>query len=152
MDYKPIDDELVGNVYFTVQVGAFKSDTIPDDLAYLFMDLDSIKEINDNQWTYLTVGEFDNINEARFYLELVKDVGVKDAFVTAFNYNRKVEIRQAEAYLEEQEKLRIEQQEKTSNSKKKKRKFLFSKFRTNILNFIFLSIVFLSLLIALISL
>lgn len=122
MDYKPIDDELVGHVYFTVQVGAFKSDTIPDDLAYLFMELDSIKEINDNNWTYLTVGEFDNINEARFYLELVKDVGVKDAFITAFNYNRKVEIRQAEAYLEEQERLRLEQQEKSSGSKKKKRK------------------------------
>jgi hypothetical protein len=123
MDYKPIDDALVGTVYFTVQVGAFKSDTIPDDLAYLFMDLDSIKEINDNQWTYLTVGEFDNINEARFYLELVKDVGVKDAFVTAFNYNRKVEIRQAEAYLEEQEKIRNEQKEKASKDKKKKRKY-----------------------------
>ncbi|MGB0806614.1 MAG: SPOR domain-containing protein [Salibacteraceae bacterium] len=123
MDYKPIDDELVGSVYFTVQVGAFKSDTIPDDLAYLFMELDSIKEINDNQWTYLTVGEFDNINEARFYLELVKDVGVKDAFVTAFNYNRKVEIRQAEAYLEEQDRLRMEQQEKAAKPKKKKRKY-----------------------------
>jgi hypothetical protein len=124
MDYKPIDDELVGRVHFTVQVGAFKSDTIPDDLAYLFIDLDSIKEIVDLNWTYLTVGHFDNITEARFYLELVKDLGVKDAFVTAFNYNRKVDLRQAEAYLEEQNRLYEEQKEKAnSKSKKKKRKY-----------------------------
>jgi hypothetical protein len=122
MDYKPIDDELVGQVHFTVQVGAFKSDTIPEDLAYLFMELDSITEVVDLDWTYLTVGEFDNINEARFYLELVKDVGVKDAFITAFNYNRKVELRQAEAYLEEQERLFKEQKERESSKSQKKRR------------------------------
>ena len=122
MDYKPINDELVGKVFFTVQVGAFKSDTIPKDLAYLFMDLDSINEIVDENWTYLTVGDFDNINEARFYLELVKDVGVKDAFITAFNYNRKVELRQAEAYLEEQQQLFEERKNKKSNKKTSKKR------------------------------
>lgn len=124
MDYKPINDELVGKVFFTVQVGAFKSDTIPEDLAYLFVELDSINEIVDENWTYLTVSIFNNINEARFYLELVKDVGVKDAFVTAFNYNRKVELRQAEAYLEDQQKLKEERKSKQENvksSKKRKR-------------------------------
>jgi hypothetical protein len=121
MDYKPIEDELVGRVFFSVQVGAFKSDTIPDDLTYLFIELDSIVEINDANWTYLTVGEFDNINEARFYLELVKDIGVKDAFVTAFNYNRKVDLRQAEAFLEEQQK-RYEKQKEQSKKNNKKRK------------------------------
>jgi len=122
MDYKPIEDELVGKVYFTVQVGAFKSDTIPDDLTYLFIELDSIVEINDANWTYLTVGEFHNITEARFYLELVKDVGVKDAFVTAFNYNRKVDLRQAEAYLEEQQRMYEEQKKRDQKKSKKKRR------------------------------
>lgn len=122
MDYKPIEDELVGKVFFTVQVGAFKSDTIPDDLTYLFIELDSIVEINDANWTYLTVGEFDNITEARFYLELVKDVGVKDAFVTAFNYNRKVDLRQAEAYLEEQQRMYEEQKKRDQKKSKKKRR------------------------------
>ncbi len=124
MDYKPIDDELVGKVFFTVQVGAFKSETIPDDLAYLFVELDSINEIVDENWTYLTIGDFDNVTEARFYLELVKDVGVKDAFVTAFNYNRKVDLRQAEAYLEEQQRLiqeKKEKEEKRKRSGKKRR-------------------------------
>lgn len=121
MDYKPIEDELVGKVFFTVQVGAFKSDTIPDDLTYLFIELDSIVEINDANWTYLTVGEFDNINEARFYLELVKDVGVKDAFVTAFNYNRKVDLRQAEAFLEEQQRMYEKQKERSKKSNKKRK-------------------------------
>ena len=122
MDYKPIDDQLVGKVFFTVQVGAFKSNTIPDDLAYLFLELDSIVEIVDENWTYLTVGEFDNVTEARFYLELVKDVGVKDSFITAFNYNRKVELRQAEAYLEEKQRQFEEQKAKSENKKKKKKK------------------------------
>ena len=121
MDYKPIDDKLVGKVYFTVQVGAFKSDTIPDDLAYLFMELDSINEVVNEDWTYLTVGEFDNINEARFYQELVMDVGVKDSFITAFNYNRKVDLKQAQAYLEEKNKA-YENEQEENNKKKKKRK------------------------------
>jgi hypothetical protein len=122
MDYKPIDDQLVGKVFFTVQVGAFKSDTIPEDLAYLFMELDSINEIVDENWTYLTVGQFDHINDARFYHELVKDVGVKDAFVTAFNYNRKVDIRQAEAYLEEKQRQYEEQKAKAAKKKGTKKK------------------------------
>ena len=120
MDYKPIDDNLVGKVFFTVQVGAFKSDTIPEDLAYLFIELDSISEIVDENWTYLTVGNFDNITEARFYLELVKDVGVKDSFITAFNYNRKVDIRQAEAYIEEQQRLYEEQKQREQKRKNKR--------------------------------
>ena len=122
MDYKPIDDNLVGKVYFTVQVGAFKSDTIPNDLAYLFMELDSINEIASENWTYLTVGEFDNITEARFYHELVKDVGIKDSFVTAFNYNRKVELKQAQAYLEEKQKAYEEEQEKSLKKGKVKKR------------------------------
>jgi hypothetical protein len=101
MDDKPIADELFGEVYFTVQVGAFKSETIPDDLTYLFVEMDNIVSINDGNWTYLTVGYFTELSEARFYNELVKDLGVKDAFVAAFNYQRKVDIRQAETYLEE---------------------------------------------------
>lgn len=120
MDSKPITDELVGKVVYRVQIGAFKSDTIPEDLAYLFMELDSILEINDGHWTYLTVGEFTDITEARFYLELVKDIGVKDAFVTAFNYSRKVDLRQAEAYLKEQKRV-YEERQKSIKSKKKKR-------------------------------
>ena len=118
MDNKPIADQLVGEVLFRVQVGAFKSDTIPDDLAYLFIELDSISEINDGNWTYLTVGEFIEIDEARFYLELIRDLGVKDAFVTAFNYTRKVDIRQAEAYLDERKNSFNE----SSKNKKKKHK------------------------------
>lgn len=118
MDNKPITDELVGEVVFRVQVGAFKSDTIPEDLAYLFMELDSITEINDGDWTYLLVGKFTEISEARFYLELIKDLGVKDAFVTAFNYSRKVNIRQAEAYIEEQQRMYQEELKRKKENKK----------------------------------
>jgi hypothetical protein len=122
MDYKPIDDALVGKVFFTVQVGAFKSDTIPEDLAYLFIELDSISEITDESWTYLTVGQFDNVTEARFYQELVKDVGIKDSFITAFNYNRKVDIRQAESYLEDKQRLFEEQKKRDEKRKSKSKK------------------------------
>ena len=118
MDNKPIANQLVGDVIFRVQVGAFKSDTIPEDLAYLFIELDSISEINDGNWTYLTVGKFTDIVDARFYLELIRDLGVKDAFVTAFNYSRKVDLRQAEAYLEDRKKSK----ESADQDKQKKRK------------------------------
>ncbi len=118
MDNKPITDELVGEVVFRVQVGAFKSDTIPDDLAYLFIELDSITEINDREWTYLLVGKFTEIGEARFYLELIKDIGVKDAFITAFNYSRKIDIRQAEAYIDEQQRMYQEELKKNNKNNK----------------------------------
>lgn len=115
MNNKPISEELVGKVVFRVQIGAFRSDTVPEDLGYLFMELDSISEINDGQWTYLTVGEFTSLEDARFYLELIKDIGVKDAFITAFNYNRKITLKQAEFYLLE------ENNQKEEHNKKKKR-------------------------------
>jgi hypothetical protein len=128
IDNKPITEELVGEVVFRVQVGAFLSEKIPEDLLELFFILDDIEELNDGQWTYLTVGKFNMLSEAKFYAEIVIDLGVEDAFVSAFNYNRKVDLRQAEAYLSEQRKIRQEEvresmgQVDTEKKKKKKKK------------------------------
>ncbi len=106
---KPITGHLVGEVVYRVQVGAFLGDTIPDDLVDLFLILDDIEQINDGQWTYLTVGKFITLSEANFLKEIVQDMGVTDAFIAAFNYNRKVDIRQAEYYLEEQRRQRLKE-------------------------------------------
>lgn len=117
MDHKPINDVLIGKVFFTVQVGAYKSDDVPEDLLHLFVTLEDVSEIPGNEWTYLTVGEFANEKQARFYLELVQDLGIKDSFITAFNYNRKIDLRQAQAYL-----LGIKSSKNSKDEDKKKSK------------------------------
>lgn len=127
IDNESIHKQLVGKVDFRVQIGAFRGDTIPDDVMDVYLRLDSISEYQVGQLTILTVGSFDTYTEAEFYKELVQDLGVKDAFVTSWNYNRRVELKQAKIYLEEQrtkleERERLEQEEQPEDSKKKKRK------------------------------
>ena len=102
IDRDNINKRLIGRVDFRVQIGAFKGDTIPEDLMEVYLQLDSITEVRMPDITIMTVGSFDTYEAASFYKELVQDLGVEDAFVSAFNYNRKVDLKQAILYIEEQ--------------------------------------------------
>lgn len=102
IDRDNINKRLIGRVDFRVQIGAFRGDTIPDELMEVYLQLDSIAEIQTPELTIMTVGSFDTYEAASFYKELVQDLGVEDAFVAAFNYNRKVDLKQAILYIEEQ--------------------------------------------------
>lgn len=116
IDNESISKKLVGKVDFRVQIGAFRGDTIPNELIEIYLKLENISETQQGELTLLTVGSFKTVEEAEFLKELVKDVGVADAFVVAFNYNRKVNLKQAIYYLEEQERIKKKRSEK--NKKK----------------------------------
>lgn len=117
---------LAGKVDFRVQIGAYAADTIPNDLMQLYFEVDSITEVRGDELTYMTVGSFDTYDGAKFYEELLKDMGIKDAFVVAFNYNSKVSIGEAEYYLDmqrrSQQKKEDKETEEEGKKKKKKRK------------------------------
>lgn len=122
MDDQPIDTEISGKVVFRCQLAAYKSETIPDDLAYIFIELDSVVSINDGNFTYLVVGEYPSIEQARSRTQELKEEGFKEAFVAAFNYQRKIDLKQAENYLINQQNALKETQQKHQKGKKKKQK------------------------------
>ncbi len=128
IDNESIHKQLVGKVDYRVQIGAFRGDTVPGDLMQVYLQLDSISAFQQGELTLMTVGSFASFTEADFYRELVQDLGVKDAFVTAWNYQRRVDLKQAKIYLEEQARMREEREREESedlgknDSKKKKRK------------------------------
>ena len=116
LDRENVHKELVGEVDFRVQVGAFDGDTIPDDMMELYLKLDSINQVEFNGQSIITVGSFDNYDAAELYVEVIQEsVGIVDAFVTAWNYNRKVDVKHAIIYLEEQRKAREEALRKEEN-------------------------------------
>lgn len=123
IDNESVHKQIVGRVDYRVQIGAFRGDTVPNELMQVYLKLDSISQYQHGELTLMTVGSFDSYDEANFYRELVQDIGVTDAFVTAWNYQRKVDLKQAKIYLEEQAKKREERKEaELNNQNKSKRK------------------------------
>lgn len=122
IDYESVHKQLVGKVDFRIQIGVFKEDTIPANMMTLFLQLDSINYNQIGDLTILTVGSFSTYEQAAFYKELVQDVGVKDAFVTAWNYNRKVDLKQAIIFIEEQNALKAEREMEMRETEKKPKK------------------------------
>jgi hypothetical protein len=122
MDNAPIDDQISGKVVFRAQVGAYRSETVPDDLAYVFIELDSVISINDGTYTYLAVGEYTSLEQARERVAELKEDGFKEAFVAAFNYQRKIDLTQAQNYLADQQKALQNESESKSKKKTKRKK------------------------------
>lgn len=121
IDHENVHKQLVGEVDFRVQVGAFDGDTIPADMMELYLKLDSINQVEFNGQSIITVGSFDNYDAAELYVEVIREsAGITDAFVTAWNYNRKVDVKQAVIYREEQEKAREEAEQSIEKRKNKK--------------------------------
>ncbi len=108
INQESIHKALIGTVDYRVQIGAFRGDTIPENLMDIYLQLDSISEVQQGDLTILTVGSFNNYDAAQFFKEIVQDIGVSDAFITAWNYNRKVPMEQAKIYLREQKALHEE--------------------------------------------
>ena len=125
LDQESVHKVLVGKVDFRVQVGAFKGDTIPEDMMNIYLQLDSLSQVEYNGYSIITTGSFDNYDAAELFAEIIHDMGVEDAYVTAWNYNKKVDIKQARLYLEEQQKAQeeadsdAEPEEKPQKSRRK---------------------------------
>ena len=98
-----ITPQLKGKVEFRVQIGAF-AETLPKDLRKFYFEIDKLKEVRENDLTILTAGKFDTYAEAQQHRDLLKQQGLEDAFVTAFNRKQRVPVSVALKYLDQEVK------------------------------------------------
>ncbi len=121
-----IKREIVGDVEYRVQIGAFKKD-IPEDIMRIYLQFDNIDENIQKDLTVLTLGEYGDYDIAKAFCSNIKEMGIPDAFVVAYNQGRKISIEEAQEYLErkraeELERARQEASTEQKGKKKKKRK------------------------------
>jgi len=90
--------QIAGKVDFKVQIGAFRQ-IIPEQIALTYLQVDGIKEFKQQELTILTVGSFDSYDKAALQKEALRGKGIEDAFVVAFNYNRKIPLDEASKHL-----------------------------------------------------
>ena len=113
-----INRRITGKVDFRVQIGAFK-EQIPEHLARQYLIIDKIKETKVNDFTVLSIGSFRSYGDAAEYRDKIQIIGVEDAFIVAFNYDRKIPIDEAEQFLIQE---RLKQLDEIGVSKKKKKR------------------------------
>ena len=116
-----IKREITGKVEFKVQIGAFKEE-IPDDILKIFLQFDNINERQQKDLTIFTLGEFSNYEIAKVWCDNVKENGVPDAFVVAYNEGRKISLEEANNYLREKQLMESEKARTIEEDKRKKRK------------------------------
>ena len=107
-----IKSQIRGKVHFRCQIGAFR-DTIPEEMARKYLKISGIKENVEKNLTLLSVGHFTTYEEAKAYLDKLKEADIYDAFVVAYNYEQKVSVKDALTFLSKQ-------QEEKENGKRKK--------------------------------
>lgn len=86
--------DISGRVDFRVQVGAFNA-LVPGAVAQKYLEVDDIRENQQNGLTVLTVGNFETYQAAADYRESLKSKGLEDAFVVAFNLGNKIPLKEA---------------------------------------------------------
>ena len=101
-----ITPQLKGKVEFRVQIGAF-AETLPKDLRKFYFEIDKLKEVRENDLTILTAGKFDTYQEAQNHRDMLKQQGLGDAFVTAFNKRQRVPVSVALKFLDQEVKEEI---------------------------------------------
>ena len=68
-------------IKFCVQIGAYQ-DQVPTSILELFMSLDNVQDdLTPNGLTRYTAGSFNSYEEAKSYLESIKDLGLKGIFI-----------------------------------------------------------------------
>ncbi|UTW63619.1 tetratricopeptide repeat protein [bacterium SCSIO 12741] len=119
-----IKREISGEVDFRVQVGAFQAE-IPDDIMQIYLKFDDIKENYQGDLTVFTIGTYGTYEIASAFCANIRDNGVPDAFVVAYNGKRKISIDEANEYIdrmrEAASEIGREEEEKEGKKKKKKK-------------------------------
>ncbi|GAB5539483.1 MAG: hypothetical protein Salg2KO_15860 [Salibacteraceae bacterium] len=95
-----IDWHIDGKVDYRVQIGAFAA-LVPSAVAMKYLEVEGIKEYEQNGLTILTVPGFDSYDKAVIYRESLKEKGIDDAFVVAFNRGLKIPLKEAKEYTEQ---------------------------------------------------
>lgn len=94
-----INWHIQGSVDFRVQVGAFRT-IVSSSVANKYLEVEGIKENQQNDLVILTVGNFAQYDQAAAYREELKTLGIEDAFVVAFNLGNKIPLKEAKEYAE----------------------------------------------------
>jgi len=90
---------IQGSVDFRVQVGAFRT-IVSSSVAEKYLEVEGIKENQQNDLVILTVGNFAQYDQAAAYREELKAIGIEDAFIVAFNLGNKIPLKEAKDYAE----------------------------------------------------
>lgn len=94
-----INWHIQGSVDFRVQVGAFRT-IVSSSVAEKYLEVEGIRENQQNDLVILTVGNFAQYDQAAAYREELKTIGLEDAFVVAFNLGNKIPLKEAKEYAE----------------------------------------------------
>lgn len=89
--------KLSGKVKYCLQLGAFQ-ENIPEQTAKLYFQIEGIEEYQIEDFTFLTVGDFDSYQEAKSYESKIKKKGFEDAFIIALHKGKKIPLQQALDY------------------------------------------------------
>lgn len=117
-----INWHISGGVDFRVQIGAFRT-IVPSALAEKYLEVDGIRENQQNDLVILTVGNFGQYDEAARYREELKNIGLGDAFVVAFNLGNKIPLKEAIDYATSNPEKQAEAHKKPGAKKKKRADF-----------------------------
>lgn len=98
LDQKSPKSQIRGDVEYRIQLAAFK-ESMPDESARFYLMVDSISEMNLEDLTLLTVGNFKSYGNALERRDELHRMGFQDAFIVAFSEGRKVSLEDARQYL-----------------------------------------------------
>jgi len=122
VDHLSFKAQMSGKVFYSVQIGAYSNtDSIPLDLARKYLQVEDIKEISDKGLTLLTAGKFDQYEQASMHKDKIQSIGILDAFVIALNNRKKVSLKAANKYLNQQELEKKAREMRKKNQKKRKK-------------------------------
>lgn len=91
-------EEEIDVIKYRVQIGSF-SKGLPDYVDRLYKKLSVLRKIDhytdENGITVYTIGEVSNFNDAIKLQEQIRNEGIKDAFVVAYNNGKRITLKEA---------------------------------------------------------
>jgi cell division septation protein DedD len=84
-----------GNIHYSVQIGAFKNSVSASALGRKYAITESVKTEMHEGFTKCILGKFTEYKSARDNRETIKNKGVTDAFVTAYNSGKRITVQEA---------------------------------------------------------
>jgi len=90
-----LEDDNVGKIIFKIQLGVFRSG-VPPEIWVLFQQIEDLKSnTTTDDLTVYTTGEFLNYQEASSHKQKIKELGIEDAFITAYVDNKIISVQEA---------------------------------------------------------
>ncbi len=95
VDNMSFKTHITGDVEYRVQIGAFK-DSIPNELALIYLKVDNIDELQENGLTLLQVGHEKQYDDALFRRTQLSAIGIPGPFIVAYDNKQKLSVKAAQ--------------------------------------------------------